>query len=297
LGLFFGAEQMQKVVSFSGGRTSAYLCYLLKTLHPNERIDFVFMDTGAEHPKTYEFIKNVNREFDLNLTCLRSRFDTPLGKANNYDVISIEAIGYDLSIWQAMCEKYSTPYSPSGGFCTNMLKNNAYYQYCNDKYGKDNYETWLGIRIDENRRAKERQNVRYLLEISDYEKQDIIEWWRGKEFNLQLESDILGNCVFCIKRGVNKLALAIKKEPELANDFINMIEAESIRRIDDRKATYDSMYRGQLSLKQIREMYENHDESEIRMTIKGSKSDGSVCSESCELIEMENAEYQYRLEF
>jgi len=43
----------QIVVSFSGGRTSAYLCSLIKGLHPDAV--FVFMDTGAEHPETYDF--------------------------------------------------------------------------------------------------------------------------------------------------------------------------------------------------------------------------------------------------
>ena len=48
----------QIVVSFSGGRTSAYLCSLIKKLYPDAV--FVFMDTGAEHEATYEFIKQVN---------------------------------------------------------------------------------------------------------------------------------------------------------------------------------------------------------------------------------------------
>lgn len=37
---------MKKVVSFSGGRTSAYLCYLMKEMHGDE-VDFIYMDTGA----------------------------------------------------------------------------------------------------------------------------------------------------------------------------------------------------------------------------------------------------------
>ena len=58
----------QIVVSFSGGRTSAYLCSLIKKLHHDAV--FVFMDTGAEHPQTYEFIKQCNDYFGLNLVCL-----------------------------------------------------------------------------------------------------------------------------------------------------------------------------------------------------------------------------------
>ena len=50
----------QMVVSFSGGRTSAYLCSLIKKLHPNAV--FVFMDTGAEHPATYDFVRQCNEK-------------------------------------------------------------------------------------------------------------------------------------------------------------------------------------------------------------------------------------------
>ena len=53
----------QVIVSFSGGRTSAYLCSLIKKSHPDAV--FVFMDTGAEHPKTYRFIRECDDYFDL----------------------------------------------------------------------------------------------------------------------------------------------------------------------------------------------------------------------------------------
>ena len=52
---------MKHVVSFSGGLTSAYL------VHLKPDADYILMDTGAEHEKTYEFIKRVVKEWDINL--------------------------------------------------------------------------------------------------------------------------------------------------------------------------------------------------------------------------------------
>ena len=46
---------MKNIASFSGGRSSAYMVHKLMQSHPDT--DFIFTDTGAEHPKTYEFIK------------------------------------------------------------------------------------------------------------------------------------------------------------------------------------------------------------------------------------------------
>lgn len=112
MGVFLlGDRKMKKVVSFSGGRTSAYLCYLMKEKYGDD-VDFVYMDTGAEHPKTYEFIRNVNREFNLNLTCLRTKFNPELGKGNSYEVISIDDIKHDLKPWREMLKKYGTPTTP-----------------------------------------------------------------------------------------------------------------------------------------------------------------------------------------
>lgn len=274
------------VASFSGGRTSAYMCKLLKEKY-GEDIKFVFMDTGAEHPKTYEFVKAVDKAFNLNLVCLKSVFDTPLGKGNNYEVVNIEDIGYDLSTWEGMLTKYSTPYNPAGGFCTLMLKTNPYYKYCDDTFGKGGYVTWLGIRGDESRRAKERENVRYLMDISDFDKQDILDFWEDQPFDLQIDGDIVGNCVFCIKRGANKIALATRYEPELAQDFIRIVEADTVRRIPERKASYNSMYRGKVSLANIIKTYEDFSDEEIKNTIRGMKADTSACSESCEALTAE----------
>ena len=61
---------MKQIVSFSGGRQARSLCSLIKKLHPDAV--FVFMDTGAEHPATYDFIRQCNDYFGLNLVCLRT---------------------------------------------------------------------------------------------------------------------------------------------------------------------------------------------------------------------------------
>ena len=60
----------KQIISFSGGRTSAYLCYLLKQMGVD--VDVIFMDTGAEHPKTYDFVRQCNEYLDLNIICLRT---------------------------------------------------------------------------------------------------------------------------------------------------------------------------------------------------------------------------------
>lgn len=151
---------MKKVVSFSGGETSAYLCKAMIDKFGRENVDFVFMDTGAEHPKTYEFIKNVNNHFNLNLTCLRGDFSLPIGSGVGFRVVHIDDCKPDLKPYKEMMSKYGVPYI-GGMFCTDRMKLRVFRKYCDDKYGKGNYETWLGIRADEPARlvGKENYNI------------------------------------------------------------------------------------------------------------------------------------------
>ena len=71
------------VVSFSGGRTSAFMVYLIEQMRKsgelNGTFEYIFMDTGAEHPETYEFIRRCVDYFGIELTCLQGDFEQPVG--------------------------------------------------------------------------------------------------------------------------------------------------------------------------------------------------------------------------
>lgn len=267
----------QVVVSFSGGRTSGYLCYLIKLMYPNAI--FIFMDTGAEHPKTYAFIRQCNDHFGLNLVCLRTLVHEEDGVGCSYQVISIDEIGDDLQPWRDMCKKYSTPYR-SGAFCTERMKTLPAKKYLDKTYGVDRWQMWLGMRVDEPDRLKPKRRISYLAEISNFDRQDVLDWWAGMPFDLQLPEH-LGNCVFCIKKGENKLALAARDEPELAAKFIKMVEEDSVKVIETRRLGTLAMYRQGLSLQGIIEAYADVSRERLAYKIR-STSEAGNCSESCE---------------
>ena len=282
--------EMRKVVSFSGGRTSAYLCHLMIEKFGRENVDFIYMDTGAEHPKTYEFIRKVDEYFGLNLVCLRTVFSDELGTANSYEIISVNDINQDLAPWVNMLKKYGTPYNPGGAFCTDRMKLVPFTKYCNDTYGRGNYETWLGIRADEPKRIKPKAGYDYMATISDFEKEDVLKWWSSMPFNLEIEEH-LGNCVFCIKKGVNKIALAARDESEQARAFVDVITSDNVRIVEQRKSPSLEMYRGRQSLQQVIATFSLHTRDEIAATIRGAKRyDSGSCSESCEVFNGDNDE-------
>ncbi len=275
---------MNKVVSFSGGRTSAYLCKVMIDKFGRDNVDFIFMDTGAEHPKTYEFIRKVNKHFDLNLTCLRGDFNQPLGKGHSYKIVSINDICADLKPYKNMVDKYGTP-TVASGWCTSRMKEETHDKYCNDKYGKGNYQTWIGIRADEPRRLGgigKKETLKYMAEITDAEKQDILNYWSKMPFDLGID-EWLGNCVFCFKKSNLKLAAAQRDEPELYMQWLDMVEAAPDRNKKDGRNSMH-MYRKQKTLPELIATFDGSTGQEIKARIRGSKMiDTNSCSESCEV--------------
>lgn len=276
---------MKKVVSFSGGRTSAYLCHLMVERFGRENVDFVFMDTGFEHPNTYDFVKEVDTAFGLNLICLRGDFSRQLGDGVGFSVVDINQCKQDFVPFSNMMKKYGIPYI-GGMFCTDRMKLQPFKKYCDDKYGKGNYETWLGIRSDEPKRLTPKDGIRYLAEISEFEKQDVLDWWKKQSFDLQID-EWLGNCVFCPKKSNLKLAAAQRDEPEIYLQWLDAIYSNSVR-VDDKTGRWSKMYRGKQSLESLIATFDGSTGEEIKARLRGSKStDTSSCSESCEVFSCE----------
>ena len=334
---------MIHVVSFSGGRTSARFIETMELKRDKEGLDvrYIFMDTGAEHPKTYEFIRKVVAHFEIDLVCLRVKINPVLGGANSYTQIPLEDTGPDLQPWIDMLKKYSTPYNPGGTFCTDRMKLVPYTKYCDEKFGRKRYITYLGIRFDEPKRIwgdhktknlsayklfreegyndcdmsyiwrdvmegrcldnysfsdgltiaiykrlsmTGKQRKVYMAEYCDDEKEDIISFWKSMPFDLEIEEH-LGNCVFCIKKSSNKIALAAKDEPELATAFQEILTSDEVRIVEKRKTPHLEMYRENRTFSQVIQLFSDISRDDLKTRMHGSKQEvtGS-CSESCELF-------------
>lgn len=274
---------MKQVVSFSGGRTSAYLVYRMKELYGDD-VDYVFMDTGAEHPETYEFVKAVAREFKIKLTCLRTIVIPEMGKGCRYQVVDINECGPDLVPFTNVVRKYGVPKNHMP-HCTLHMKTSPFKKYCADTYGKGNYITWIGIRVDEPRRLKKAEGIRYMAEISDFDSDDVMHWWGRQSFDLgfKVNSGWLGNCVFCHKKADSKLALAAMDEPELLRQFDRMVNSDDARQLG--YTPKNELYRQGKTIQQIIKNYEIFTKEEIVSRLRHSKRfDNSACAESCEVF-------------
>ncbi len=69
------------VVSFSGGRTSAYMAYKMLT-EPNfkhARLHFVFANTGKEREETLVFIERFSRHFGIEIEWIEAEINPEMG--------------------------------------------------------------------------------------------------------------------------------------------------------------------------------------------------------------------------
>jgi 3'-phosphoadenosine 5'-phosphosulfate sulfotransferase (PAPS reductase)/FAD synthetase len=129
-------ESRRHIVPVSGGKDSAALAVYMRQQYPQLPLEFVFTDTDAELPETYEYLdkleallgKKINR-----LTALVME-----GKEKN----GRKAFDYYLN------EKFGgyLP-SPRARWCTINLKIKPFEYYV----GNDLVYSYIGIRADENR--------------------------------------------------------------------------------------------------------------------------------------------------
>lgn len=115
--------ERRQICPLSGGKDSTAMAIFLKGKVPN--IEYVFTDTGAELPETYEYLDKLEAFLGAKIVRLNSdkSFDYLLKKHGNY-----------------------LP-SPKARWCTAEMKIRSFEQYIGD----DMVESYVGIRADENR--------------------------------------------------------------------------------------------------------------------------------------------------
>jgi hypothetical protein len=273
------------VVSFSGGRTSAFLVHLMEQeRRKGAEVHYVFMDTGAEHPKTYEFIRNIVNVWGIPLVCIRMEAKA-MGKGVSYSVVDVNDIKPDLVPFRDMLRKYGAP-DASRPHCSNKMKERPFRKYCLATFGKD-YTTWLGIRADEPNRLGKKDGIRFLAELTDASKQDILNWWSEQPFDLGI-SEHLGNCVFCVKKALGKVALAARDEFGMLLKFGALVEGNEVRTEglkDPEKSR--KMYRGHQTLSEVASLFPELTRDELFDKLKMARAfDTGSCAESCEVFKV-----------
>jgi len=146
-------NEVKILVSFSGGRTSAYMGWWLK-YHTDHELKFVFMNTGCEHPATLEFLNECDRRWNLDLIWLEAVVNHE-GKGHGFGtrhkVVDFKTAARDGAPMEDTIKKYGIP-NPAFPHCTRETKLHPFKSYVRDNDLND-WATAIGIRSDEFDRA------------------------------------------------------------------------------------------------------------------------------------------------
>lgn len=219
----FKIEKETIIVSFSGGRTSGFMCWFLKN-YMNHLYDFVFIyaNTGQEHEKTLEFVNKVDKYFNLNLIWVEAKVNEA-GKGTTYTLTNFENASRKGEPFEEVIKKYGLP-NKYFIHCTRELKLSPIHKWAKDNGYKDARQA-LGIRYDEFRRVKNDKNYIFpLATFAKITKEDVLNFWKEQPFDLDLPEH-LGNCLFCYKKSDKKLWKVAQEMPE-AFDFIKEMETK-----------------------------------------------------------------------
>jgi 3'-phosphoadenosine 5'-phosphosulfate sulfotransferase (PAPS reductase)/FAD synthetase len=206
------------VISFSGGRTSAYMLWRVLQAHdmslPSDA-KVIFCNTGKEHEATLDFVRDIEKQWNVPIVWLEFVNEQPKFKIVSYNTASRNGEPFAEMIEM----KQFLPNSVMR-FCTTELKIHPITRYM-ASIGHEEFQTFAGIRADEPRRVvKLRETLHAPLAIAGVNQADVQAFWKANSFDLGIELrdkvTPLGNCDLCFMKGGNQLMSIIQREPNRA---------------------------------------------------------------------------------
>lgn len=207
------------VLSFSGGRTSAYM--LRQVLDHNEDLSdllVLFANTGKEHPATLDFVQQCAESWGVPITWLEYR-DDDLG----FSVVDFASASRAGEPFAAVIRKRKYLPNPVTRFCTVELKIRTMHRYLKHIGWTNDDGEWdqmVGIRADEQRRVAKirtrgtstetpREHMRMPLADAGVSVHDVGAFWLAQPFNLQLATvngrTLEGNCDLCFLKPLSQV--------------------------------------------------------------------------------------------
>jgi 3'-phosphoadenosine 5'-phosphosulfate sulfotransferase (PAPS reductase)/FAD synthetase len=263
-------------ISFSGGRTSAYMLWRVLEANGGLPADarVLFCNTGKEDEATLRFVRDCADNWNVQITWLEYQKDEVSGDAA---VFAWAMSGMDISKkWREVSFEFASrkgePFEAiivqRGGvlpnrvsrFCSSEMKTRTMHRYLRS-IGWTEWDTFIGIRADEPRRvAKFRANphpegkheeVHMPLAIAGVGAQDVGAFWRAQPFDLELPNNsgktMHGNCDLCFLKPAHQVFSLIAEKPSRATWWAaqekkaEAVATGNANRFRDDRASYAQM--------------------------------------------------------
>ena len=219
-------------ISFSGGRTSAYLLWRVLQSGggqlPSEAV-VCFANTGKKDEATLRFVHDCSEQWNVPIVWLE--YVSHVEPAQRFKVVSFETANRDGAPFEAVIRHYGKLPNPVNKVCTSELKYRALGRYLTS-IGWDDWDSMIGIRADEQRRAAKLKSDRKgetpiaPLVSAKVDIQQISAFWSKQSFQLELPTingrTLAGNCDLCYLKPSAQLLSLITEKPERAIWWVQM---------------------------------------------------------------------------
>ena len=204
------------VISFSGGRTSAYMLWRILQSHGGKLPDDVvvcFANTGREMPATLDFVWDCGAVWNVPIAWLEHRRDDD-GAPSTVEV-SHNSASRNGEPFEAILGVRPMLPNPTVRYCTIELKIRTVKRHIVSTFKWKRWTNVVGLRADEPRRVvkatdpeknkKDRWDVLCPLSTAGIEEIDVLRFWRSQPFDLRLKGAWEGNCDGCFLKSRARL--------------------------------------------------------------------------------------------
>ena len=220
------------LISFSGGRTSAFMLWNILQAHGGvlpDDIYVTFANTGKEAPETLDFVHEVEQKWDVKIYWLELYFgeERPVYRTK---VVDYETASRNGEPFEALLDRRKYLPNPVTRFCTSELKIKVMSRFMRKLQGYKNWYNVIGLRYDEPRRVasalKQYEAWTNITPMNDakHTVEDVSEFWRKQNFDLKLTNangkTPAGNCDLCFLKGMDTTISILKERPEMADWWI-----------------------------------------------------------------------------
>ena len=241
------------VISFSGGRTSAFMLKKIVDAYGGRMpggVHVVFANTGMERPETLEFVELCGREWRVEIVWVEYLWDAP----HRTRVVDFATASRNGGPYAALIDRKGFVPSVTIRTCSGTLKRDRIESYARHRLGLKRWHSVIGLRADEQRRVLRmrtrncgsRTGAHAVLPLADagMREADVLDWWKRQPFDLGIPS-YAGNCTLCPVKARGKLIRLIRENPARADWWIEQ-EAKVANRTGPDGRACESMKRFRL---------------------------------------------------
>jgi 3'-phosphoadenosine 5'-phosphosulfate sulfotransferase (PAPS reductase)/FAD synthetase len=219
-------------ISFSGGRTSAYMLWRVLQSRGGSLPDdciVCFANTGKEEESTLQFVRECSQRWGVPITWLEYRDDD-----QGYALVDYDTASRNGEPFEAIVRKRNYLPNPVTRFCTIELKIRVMHKFTRAMgWATDEMplDMMVGIRADEPSRvskirargtSSESKHTTMCMPLADagITVRDVGAFWAAQPFNLELSTyngrTLAGNCDLCFLKPAGQVASLIAEKPKRA---------------------------------------------------------------------------------